>query len=116
VTTAIGDVSEVDLIIHRNADLTFSLEWWEDDAATVPVNVEAMLCLVKASDLDEEALLDVGSFATFVDNVASVDVPAATTLALLAGKGVWDCILVAEDGRQVKFMRGTAFITDSASI
>lgn len=113
--TAIGDVPLVPLEVHQGSDVRFAVEWWADQAGTVPVAVSDAVGGVTASDQDTEPLLlDLGLYITIGgagNNIVTVDVPGADTELLdPLLKGVWDFTLVSVAGEQRKVARGPARI------
>jgi hypothetical protein len=114
----INDVPRADLEIHLNADLRFDVEWWDDEAETVPVPLADCLSVVKRNATEDTILLDIGAHTVVAGNVASVQVTPADMAA--AGvepldRGVWDMVLVSVAGETKKVARGEARIHRGAA-
>lgn len=91
-TTEVGDSPDwVSLVIRKNSDCDFDVEWWnEDETALIPI----VSCIGAVKDrYDGDVLVDLGSVGPHVDvvgGVAQVRINAAFTSGLTAlERGVW---------------------------
>ena len=110
----IGDVPKVDLVVVTNADTAFMVEWWEDEARTIPVSIASAKCQVR--DAAGALVLDLGPHFTFLDNTASLRFPAAQAALLDAVEDAsWDLVLVSSAGETKRAASGNARVVEGTS-
>lgn len=115
-TPTIGDSVPLNLVVPRNADTRFFVEWWEDEDRTIPMAVASATGYILESDLeDAPIILDLTPLSSAEGNVVEVIIPKATAdgLDLLEG-GWWELILVGSDGISTRMLSGNARIIAKA--
>lgn len=102
---AINEVSDVELHIYPNADLTFAAEWWLDDDETEGQDLDGAEGQVRSTD-DGTLLLDLTPHITVSGNRASVWVHSNVIEPVeWPDEAVWDFILIADTGERKQMVK-----------
>lgn len=116
-TPVIGLVEQSDLVLRRNADTAFSVEWFGDLDGLDPVAIGSATGQVRDSDLETASLvLDMNPYITIVGNAVHVVVPMSAVQPLAAMRGGrWDLVVTAATGERRAVLEGNASIVRGAT-
>lgn len=105
----LGEIPSHELFLYQGSEFAMELALFNDDEETEPLPIVGVYGAVKRSKLDDDDLVSWGTFASFDDGVATVVVPASTTIDIeeFTG-GAWDLGVVLDTGEERVIARGPA--------
>lgn len=85
--TVVGEAKIVNLEIHKEAALSFDIEWWDDSVPPQAIPISAIAARLRVEDTIYD--LDELGYATWAENVISISLPDTFTATLEAKPGRW---------------------------